>query len=170
VNCISDCVLNVLNDNIALTGCDKLKLRKHKLALRKRVDIQITLQGLIVQMWRIPSTAPGSGSAHAGLSHFSQVTIVMLRKMYLVPAEDYRPSPPAERGRKRPIPRRRRRQRTTKQQPHTEWIKLRTKHREAGLRRNARTKEIADYMKQIMPAATNPPSPTSVIQLPKLKE
>jgi len=33
-------------------------------------------------------------------------------------------------------------------------IKQRTKHREAELRRNARTKEIADYMKQIMPAAT----------------
>ena len=43
----------------------------------------------------------------------------------------------------------------TKQQPHTEWIKLRTKLREAELRRNARTKEIDDYMKQILPAAKN---------------
>jgi hypothetical protein len=30
-----------------------------------------------------------------------------------------------------------------------EWIKLRTKHGEAELRRNARTKDVADYMKQI---------------------
>ena len=51
--------------------------------------------------------------------------------------------------------------------PHTEWIKLRTKHREAELRRNARTKEIADYMKQILHAGTNPQTPE--IELPTLK-
>jgi len=67
--------------------------------------------------------------------------------MYLVPAEEYHPH--TKRGR---IPRRRR----TKQHAHTEWIKLRIKHREAELRRNARTKENADYMKQILPAAINP--------------
>jgi hypothetical protein len=52
VNCISECVLNVLNGNIALTGCDSRKLRKHKLALRKLVDKQVSLQGkkrIIVQ-------------------------------------------------------------------------------------------------------------------------
>jgi len=52
VNCISECVLNVLNDNIELTGCDTRKLRKHKLALRKLVDKQVPLSGkkrLIVQ-------------------------------------------------------------------------------------------------------------------------
>ena len=62
--------------------------------------------------------------------------------MYLVPAEEYHPH--TKRGRP---PRRRR----TKQHHNSEWIKLRTKHREAELRRNARTKEIADYMKQILP-------------------
>jgi hypothetical protein len=56
----------------------------------------------------------------------------MLHKMYLVPAEEYRPS--AKKGRRR-------------QHPHTVWIKLRTKNREAELRLNARTKEFADYMK-----------------------
>jgi len=52
VNCISECVLNVLNGNIALTGCDRRKLRKHNLALRKHVDKQVPLSGkkrLIVQ-------------------------------------------------------------------------------------------------------------------------
>ena len=29
VNCISECVLNVLKGNVALTGCEKPKLRKH---------------------------------------------------------------------------------------------------------------------------------------------
>jgi len=77
----------------------------------------------------------------------------MLHKMYLVPAEEYHPH--TKRGR---IPRRRR----TKQHPPTVWIKLRTKHREADLRRNVRTKEIADYMKQIQPAATNPETPTLI--------
>ena len=88
----------------------------------------------------------------------------MLHKMYLVPAEDYRPSPPTKRGRERSQrPHRPRRQRSPKQHPHTKWIKLRTKYPEAELWRNARTKEIGDYMKQIMPAATNQPSPTSDI-------
>ena len=52
VNCISECVLNVLNGNVALTGCVKRKLSKHRLALRRLVDRRVTLQGkkrLIVQ-------------------------------------------------------------------------------------------------------------------------
>ena len=78
----------------------------------------------------------------------------MLHIMYLVPAEEYHPH--TKRGRRR-----------TYQHPHTEWIKLRTKHREAELRRNARTKESADYMKQILPSATNPQIPD--LELPTLK-
>jgi len=77
--------------------------------------------------------------------------------MYLLPAEEYHSHT------KRGCSSRRR----TKQQPHTEWIKLRTKPREVELRRNARTKEIADYMKQILPAATNPQTPD--LELPALK-
>jgi hypothetical protein len=52
VNCISECVLNVLNDNITLTGCEKRKLSKHKLVQRKLVYRKVPLQGtkrLIVQ-------------------------------------------------------------------------------------------------------------------------
>jgi len=51
-NCISDCVLNVLIGNIALTVCDTRKLRKYKSALRILFDKQIPLSGkkrLIVQ-------------------------------------------------------------------------------------------------------------------------
>jgi len=48
-------------------------------------------------------------------------------------------------------------------------IKLRTKHREADLRRNTRTKEIADYIIQILPAATNPQTLTTDIELPTFK-
>ena len=91
----------------------------------------------------------------------------MLRMLYLVPAEDYRPSPPRI-GRKRP---RRRSQRPKKLHSHIEWFKLRTKHREAELRRNALTKEVADYMKQIMPTNAIPHSrsPPPTYGLPKLK-
>jgi hypothetical protein len=52
VNCISECVVNVLNGNIALTGCEKRKRSKHKLAQRKLVDKQVSSPGkkrLIVQ-------------------------------------------------------------------------------------------------------------------------
>ena len=44
--------MNVLNGNIALTGCDTSKLRKHKYALWKLVDKHVLLSGkmrLIVQ-------------------------------------------------------------------------------------------------------------------------
>jgi len=43
VNTISECVLNVLNGNIKLTGCSKRKLRKHKAALRKVADKRVPL-------------------------------------------------------------------------------------------------------------------------------
>ena len=52
VNCISDCALNVMNGNVALTGCVKRKLSKHRLALRRLFDRCVPLQGkkrLIVQ-------------------------------------------------------------------------------------------------------------------------
>jgi hypothetical protein len=74
----------------------------------------------------------------------------MIQKMYLVPAEEYHPS--AKKG-----PRR------TKQHTHIEWIKLHTKHREAELRRNARTMQIADYMKQILHVVTISQPPTADI-------
>ena len=51
-NCISECVLNAPNGNIALTGCDSRKRRKQKQALRKLFDRQVPLPGkkrLIVQ-------------------------------------------------------------------------------------------------------------------------
>ena len=41
MNCISECDFNVLNGNIALTGCEKRKLSKHKQALRKLVDREV---------------------------------------------------------------------------------------------------------------------------------
>ena len=83
----------------------------------------------------------------------------MLHEMYLVPSEEYHHT---KRGRPP-------RHRHTKRHAHTEWIKLRIKHREAQLRRNARTKNIAHYMKQILPVATNPQTPTRDIELPTLK-
>ena len=45
VNCISGCVLNVLNGNIPLTGCEKRKSSKDKLVLYKFVDKQCPLPG-----------------------------------------------------------------------------------------------------------------------------
>ena len=44
VNCISECVLNVVNGNVALTGFVKRKLGKQCLALRKLVDRRVPLQ------------------------------------------------------------------------------------------------------------------------------
>ena len=52
VNCISECVLNVLNGNIKLLGCNTRKLKKYMSALRKVADRHVSLSGkkrLIVQ-------------------------------------------------------------------------------------------------------------------------
>ena len=52
VICISWCVLNVSKGNIALTGCNMRKLRKHKVVLLKIVDMHVPLPGkkrLIIQ-------------------------------------------------------------------------------------------------------------------------
>jgi len=52
VNCISECVLNVLNGNIQLSGCKTRKLKKFKSAFRKVADRHISLSAkkrLIVQ-------------------------------------------------------------------------------------------------------------------------
>jgi len=43
VHCKSKCILNVLNGNIKLTGCDTRKLQKHKAALRKISDNHVPL-------------------------------------------------------------------------------------------------------------------------------
>ena len=52
VHCISECILNVLNGNIKLTGSDMRKLQKHKAALCKVSDKHVPLSAknkLIVQ-------------------------------------------------------------------------------------------------------------------------
>ena len=43
VNCISECVLNVLKVNIKLSGCNKRMLQKYKAALRKVTDRHVSL-------------------------------------------------------------------------------------------------------------------------------
>ena len=43
LNCISECVLNVLNGNVPLTGCVRHKLSKYKLALHKLLDKQVPI-------------------------------------------------------------------------------------------------------------------------------
>jgi len=52
VKCISECVLNVLNGNIKLLGCNMPKLKKYMSAFRKVADRNVSLSGkkrLIVQ-------------------------------------------------------------------------------------------------------------------------
>ena len=44
LNCISECVLNVLKGNVALTGSVKRRLSKHRLAFQKLVDRRVPLQ------------------------------------------------------------------------------------------------------------------------------
>jgi len=52
VNSICECVLNVLNGNVKLSGCVTRKLRKHKAVLRKVADKRVPISSkkkLIVQ-------------------------------------------------------------------------------------------------------------------------
>jgi len=45
VNCISECVLNVLKGNMKLSGSKRRKLQKYKTALRKVADRPESLSG-----------------------------------------------------------------------------------------------------------------------------
>ena len=45
MNCIGECVLNVLKGIIKLLGCSTRKLRKHKAALCKVADRHVSLWG-----------------------------------------------------------------------------------------------------------------------------
>jgi len=52
VNCINECVLNMLNGNLKFSDCNTRKLQKYKLALRKFAERNVSLSGkkrLIVQ-------------------------------------------------------------------------------------------------------------------------
>ena len=52
VNSISECILNVLNGNVKLAGCNTRKLRKHRVTLRKVADKRVPLstkKRLIIQ-------------------------------------------------------------------------------------------------------------------------
>jgi len=52
VNSISECILNVLNGNVKLSGCNSRKLRKYEALLRKVADKRVPLSNkkkLIVQ-------------------------------------------------------------------------------------------------------------------------
>jgi len=42
LNCISECILNVLNGNLKVSDYAKQKLRKHKSVLRKVADKRLT--------------------------------------------------------------------------------------------------------------------------------
>jgi len=44
-NCMNECVLNVLNDDINLSSCNTRNLKKHKAALRKVADRHVSLSG-----------------------------------------------------------------------------------------------------------------------------
>ena len=45
VNSICECVLNVLNGHVKLSGCVARKLRKHKAVLRKVADKRVPISG-----------------------------------------------------------------------------------------------------------------------------
>jgi len=45
VNCISECVLNVLNVNLNLSDSNTRKLQKHKSVFRKVADRHVSLSG-----------------------------------------------------------------------------------------------------------------------------
>ena len=45
VNCIRECVLNVLIDNIKLSGCNTRKLKKLKDAIRKVAKRHVSMSG-----------------------------------------------------------------------------------------------------------------------------
>jgi len=91
VNSISECILNVLNGNVKLSGCSKGKLRNYKALLRKVADKRVPLSNKkksIVHREGFLLPLPSAVlPAICRLIFFPEK--IMLRRMYLVPAEKY---------------------------------------------------------------------------------
>ena len=96
MNCISECVLNVLNDSIALTGCDSRNLHKHKSALRQLVDKQVPLSDKKCQpRENVPrnhrpfSRGPKAGVSNRGYVVHGNNTEFSASELYYNPAKPW---------------------------------------------------------------------------------
>ena len=132
------CVLNVLKGNIKFTGCDTRMLHKYKATFRKVSDRRVLLASkkkLIVQ--RVGFLLPQ-------LSAIFETDKIMLRKMYLIPADRYNGSPfkspeptVSKRKYRETVNKSKHRKACAegiqigKQHPHEEWLKMRQKMDEA---------------------------------------
>ena len=88
---ICECVLNMLNGNVKLSGCDTYKLRKHKAFLRKVDDKLFPLSSkkkLIVQRRGFLLPLLSAVLPRSLVSYSSRAT-TMLRRMYLVSADQF---------------------------------------------------------------------------------
>ena len=89
----------------------------------------------------------------------------MLRKMYLVPAEQRQILPakqPPKRPSRKPLPpkkpkRPKRPKPRSRLHPYDKWVKVRGKIREDELEREARVKTVADFLKSVLPRSSPPP-------------
>jgi len=105
VNSISQFVLKVLNSNIKMTNCKTRKVQKHKAALSKVADGNVSLREEETH-----GTAGGfllplsSAVLPRSLTSIYETDKIMLRKMYLVAADSLHgdKSSPLKKGKHRP--------------------------------------------------------------------
>jgi len=170
VNCISEWVLNVLNCNIKLTGCDTRKLQKHKARFARLPTGTCLSQGRNNSQFSAGDfcclySAP---SYRRSLASSYETDKIMLRKMYLIPAERLHGSPPMQRNREKQV-KKRERVKKRKHDPYAEAVKIRKHHpMRCGLRCvkkwTRQILEICEFLSLVMPtwqaSKVYPPPPT----------
>jgi len=90
VKTLSECSLNLLRGNVKLTPCQKKKLRKHRVHLRKLADKRVSLTSKKAIVQRGGFLLPLLGAVLPSIASliFKHWEKDMLRKMYLV-SPDY---------------------------------------------------------------------------------
>jgi len=134
---MSECVLNLLNGNIKLTGCSKRNLRKHKVALRKVAEKRVPLcrkKKFIIQgggflFPLLSAILPKIASLIFRPSYKNKWKNIMLRKISLVSADRFNQpstSRPSAAQPKVPFPKKKKRQKQKKREhSYEKWVKYR---------------------------------------------
>ena len=137
---ICECALNVLRGNIPLTACGKRKLQKHKSSLRKLADrarLSPPSARSSIRRW-ISATSIKRHIAYSGRPPVPPAA-VMLREMYLVSPEQFKRCAGVKT------------KKCNKEHDYDKWIKMSKKIREEDVTRKAQTKNVANFLKQVLP-------------------
>ena len=150
MNCITECVLNVLKGNSKLSECNTRNLQKYESAIRKVAERNVSLLGkkrLIIQrggflLPLLSAILPTIASLIFKPRWECYVRCTSSRPIITVGGDAALLLESVKR----------------KHLPCEGWVKMRHKFRKADFRRKTRTKAISDFLRRVMPDRAVPSS------------